>query len=279
MPDNRITGTGKEVLAMNRAKLEPFHLVCTALGGVLLLFVLAPLLSLILHTSFQELAATTQEPEVVESIWLTLSLSMAAALLFAIPAVPFAYLLARTNFPLKRLVNGIIDLPIVLPHSAAGIALLGILSRNTFLGKAAESMGFSFVSSPPGIMLAMAFVSLPFLINAARDGFRAVPERLERVALNLGASPARVFFTVSVPLAWRAILSGLIMMWARGLSEFGAVIVIAYHPMVTPVLIYERFTAFGLRHARPVAAVFIAVCLVLFILFRLLARDRQHATR
>jgi len=72
--------------------------------------------------------------------------------------------------------------------------------------------------------------------------------------------------TISVPLAWRSILSGMVMMWARGVSEFGAVIVVAYHPMITPVLIFQRFSEYGLKHARPVAAVFILICLVIFVL-------------
>jgi molybdate/tungstate transport system permease protein len=125
----------------------------------------------------------------------------------------------------------------------------------------------------------MAFVSIPYLINSARDGFLAVPERLEKAALNLGASPLRVFLTVSVPLAARPILSGLILMWARGMSEFGAVLIIAYQPMITPILIYERFGAFGLKYAQPVAVLFITVCLAFFITLRFLARSKEDAQR
>jgi molybdate/tungstate transport system permease protein len=121
----------------------------------------------------------------------------------------------------------------------------------------------------------MAFVSIPFLINAARDGFSGVPIRLEKAAMTLGASPARVFFTISLPLAWRNIVSGLIMMFARGMSEFGAVIVVAYHPMITPILIYERFGSFGLKYARPVSVLFILISLTLFIILRWLARDKK----
>lgn len=260
-------------------KTEPLSLLFAALGGVVLLFIIAPLISMFVSCSLPELAETAKDPEVRSSIWLTLWTSMAATALFAIAAIPFSYLLARKDFPLKGLVTGIIDLPIVIPHSAAGIALLGVLSRNSVLGKAAGKMGFSFVGSNAGIMAAMAFVSIPFLINSARDGFLAVDERLEKAALNLGASPLRVFLTVSVPLAARPIISGLILMWARGMSEFGAVLIIAYRPMITPVLIYERFGAFGLKYARPVAVIFIAVCLVFFIVLRLLAKGEKVAQR
>jgi len=118
----------------------------------------------------------------------------------------------------------------------------------------------------------MAFVSIPFLINSARDGFTAVPERLEKIALTLGASPLRVFFTISLPLAWRSILSGFILMWARGMSEFGAVIIIAYNPKTAPVLIFERFTSYGLKYSLPVAGIFVGVCLIIFILMRIVKK-------
>lgn len=260
-------------------KTEPLSLLFAALGGLVLLFIIAPLVSMFVSCSLPELAETAKDTEVRSSIWLTLWTSMAATALFAIAAIPFAYLLARKDFPLKGLVTGIIDLPIVIPHSAAGIALLGVLSRSSILGKTAGKMNFSFIGSNAGIMAAMAFVSIPFLINSARDGFLAIDKRLEKAALNLGASPLRVFLTVSVPLAAKPIISGLILMWARGMSEFGAVLIIAYRPMITPVLIYERFANFGLKYARPAAVIFIAVCLPFFIILRLLAKGEKVAQR
>ena len=262
-----------------RNRTDMLSLVFAVLGGLVLLFIVAPLASMFLASSLPEMLDTAGDNEVRGSIWLTLWTSMAATVVFAVAAVPFAYVLARKNFPLKGLVTAIVDLPIVIPHSAAGIALLGIVSRNGFLGGAAAKFGLNIVGSSVGIMAAMAFVSIPFLINSARDGFAAVPVRLERAALSLGANPMRVFLTVSVPLAGRTILSGLILMWARGMSEFGAVLIIAYHPMTAPVLIYERFGAFGLKYARPVAVVFVTVCLVFFVVLRLLARDRRDAER
>jgi len=252
------------------------RLVLIAFSGIILLFIVAPIAGLLLRTSPGEYLQTMGDTEVSSSITLTLMASMGATLIFGVLSVPLAYLLARKDFPLKGLVNGIIDIPVVIPHSAAGIALLGVISRGTWIGQAGEAAGISFVGGVAGIVVAMAFVSLPFAINAARDGFVAVPQKLEKAALNLGASQWRVFFTISLPLAKRNVLSGLVMMWARGLSEFGAVIIIAYHPMVTPILIWERFTSFGLSYARPVAAVFILVCLAVFILMRFLSKENYH---
>ncbi len=251
-------------------KRQTLQWVFSLLGAIILLFILAPVLGLLFSSSPLKLFETAKDPEVKNSILLTLGTSMGGTLLFALAAVPFSWILARYSFPLKKLVTAIIDLPVVIPHSAAGIAVLGFLSRDTWLGKASSAAGFNFVGHPAGIMIAMAFVSLPYLINAARDGFISVPERLEKAALTLGASPVRVFFTISLPLAWKNILSGLILMFARGMSEFGAVVIIAYHPMITPVLIYERFTSFGLKYAQPVSVIFILVVLVFFMMIRLL---------
>lgn len=248
------------------------NLVFTFLGGVLLLFIIAPLAGLYLNTSIDSLSDAVGSKEVRDSVWLSLWTAMTGTILFSFLAIPLAYLLARKNFPLKSIINGIIDIPIIIPHSAAGIAVLGILTRDSFLGRTGELFGIKFIGNPAGIILAMVFVSIPFLINSARDGFAAVPVRLEKIALTLGASPTRVFFTISLPLAWRSVLSGFILMWARGMSEFGAVIIIAYNPQTAPVLIFERFTSYGLKYSIPAAVVFVSVCLVIFVALRLIKK-------
>lgn len=252
-----------------------FNWVFMILASLVLLFIIAPLAGMFLDSSVSEIKTTASDPEVQRSIWLTLSIAFAATLFFAVGGVPLAWIMARKSFPMKKVVQGIIDLPIVLPHTAAGIALLGFISRDGLLGGAAQKFGILLVNNTAGIALAMAFVSLPFLINAARDGFAAVPERIEKAAVTLGASPARIFFTISMPLAWRSIVSGFIMMFARGMSEFGAVVIIAYHPMIAPVLIYERFNTYGMSYARPASIIFIIMALFFFVLFRFMATERH----
>jgi molybdate/tungstate transport system permease protein len=254
-------------------------LVFSLLGALVLLFIVAPLLGMFVNTEIPELVETSKEKVVLDSIRLTLLTAGFGTFFFALLSIPFAYLLARREFPLKKLVLAIIDLPVVIPHTAAGIAILGFISRDTLIGQSASTLGINLVGHPVGIALAMSFVSVPFLINAARDGFAGVPYRLEQAAMNLGASPVRVFFTVSLPLAWRHIVSGMILMFARGMSEFGAVVIVAYHPMIAPVLIYERFGAFGLKYARPVAVLFIIVSLLFFVVLRLLSRKNYARNR
>lgn len=246
-----------------------------ALGALLVFFVAWPLLRTLLASPPAVLWRTWQESEVSAAILLTFGASALATGLALLLGIPLAYVLARAEFPGKALVEALIDIPVVVPHSAAGIALLMVFGRQTFLGKMFAAVGIHFVSALPGIVIAMLFVSLAFLVNAARDGFRAVDARLEAVARTLGASPWETFWQVTFPLAWRSILSGIIMMWARGLSEFGAVVILAYHPMVAPVLIFERFESYGLDYARPVASLVILISLGVFLLLRWVGRDEK----
>jgi len=256
--------------------MKSFKPIIWGLGTILVLIVVIPVLRMILAADPSILRATVTDTEVMRSILLTLRCAFWATLVCGFFGIPLAYILARWRFPGRSLVQGVIDLPVMIPHTAAGIALLMVYGRQFFLGRAFASVGVSFVGTETGISLAMAFVSLPFLVNAARDGFLAVNPRLERVARTLGASPWKAFFKVSLPLTWRSILSGGIMMWARGISEFGAVIVLAYHPMTAPVLIWERFESFGLKYARPVAVVLILLCLVIFAALRAIAAKRKE---
>ncbi len=249
-----------------------FHVAMAALGSCVLLLVVAPLLGLVLSSSSPELLGALKDEEVRASIRLTLAAGLAAAAAGTVTGVPLAYLLARRRFPGRSVLLAVIDLPIIIPHSAAGIALLALVGRRSLLGSALGS----FVGTFQGIAVAMAFVSMPFLVNAARAGFEAVPERLEKAARTLGASPARAFFTISVPMAWRDILSGMILMWARGISEFGAVVIIAYHPMTTPVLVFQRFNDYGLAYARSAAVVLILICVSIFAVLRFVAGVRRR---
>jgi len=123
----------------------------------------------------------------------------------------------------------------------------------------------------------LTFVGLPFYINAVKNGFDSVPERIENVSRSLGASASATFFRVTFPLAWRSMVVGMIMCMARAISEFGAIVIVAYHPMVAPVMIYERFTAYGLRYSQPVAVWLIGVCLLLFLALRVVSLPARRA--
>jgi molybdate/tungstate transport system permease protein len=145
-----------------------------------------------------------------------------------------------------------------------------VAGRNHWIGQIIDQMGIRVLGSVTGIVAVFTFVGLPFYINSAKTGFESVSPRLEKVSRSLGASMTTTFLRITFPLAWRGMLIGIIMCSARAISEFGAVVVIAYHPMTAPVLIYERFEAYGLKYSQPVAVYLVLVALVLFFLLRIL---------
>ena len=253
---------------MNRKRLL-FNLLFSIAGGLLVLFVILPLLTTLISTTPAAFIKSFSDPEVLKSIGLTFGAGAIATGLALVTGVPLAFLLARRKFIGKRLLEAIINLPVVIPHTAAGIALLLVFGRRGLFGQWVSPLGITFTDNLGGIVVAMLFVSLPFLVNLSREAFAMVDEELERVALTDGASHWQAFWHVNLPLAWRGVLGGAVMMWARGISEFGAVVILAYNPKIVPVLVYERFEGFGLGAAQPVALLLILVALAVFITLRL----------
>ena len=239
-----------------------FNFVFSILGGLLILFVVLPLVSTMLSTTPAAFLASFGDPEVLRSIGLTFGAGAISTVLAFVTGIPLAYLLARHAFHGKRLLEAILNLPVVIPHTAAGIALLGAVDERAIVG-------ITFTDNLAGIVVAMLFVSLPFLVNLSRESFAMVDEEYEKVAYTDGASHWQAFFSVTLPLAWRGVLGAAMMMWARGISEFGAVVILAYHPKITPVVVYERFEGFGLDAAQPIALILILVALAVFISLRL----------
>ncbi len=239
-----------------------------ALGACLVLFIVGPLLRLLLMASPESLAQAAADPEVSASIALTVLTATAATAIALVLGMPLAFLLARREFPGRRIVQGLIELPVVIPHPVAGIALLLFLGRRSAVGGVLADLGLEVVSHVPGIVAAMLFVSVPILVSGAQEAFRAVDPRLERVARTLGDTPWRAFRRVTMPLASRSILAASILSWARSVSEFGSIVIITYNPKVASVLIFDRFTAFGLSAAVPAAVLLLLVALAVFLLVR-----------
>jgi molybdate/tungstate transport system permease protein len=252
-----------------------FNFIFSILGGLLLLFIVLPLVTTLLGTTPEQFWQTLTDAETLRSFALTFGAAAAATGIALLTGVPLAYLLARRQFRGKRLVEALVNLPIIIPHTAAGIALLLVFGRRGLLGQWLTPLGVTFTDNFLGIVVGMLFVSLPFLVNMSRESFALVDEELERVALIDGASAWQSFRFVTLPLAWRGVLGGAVMMWARGISEFGAVIILAYNPKIVPVLVYERFNGFGLSAAQPIAALLIVIALLVFVILRLVFQPRQ----
>ena len=159
--------------------------------------------------------------------WFTVACAAGATLLILPVGVFIAWVLARRTFPGRALLETLVSLPLVVPPVATGLLLLMLLGRRGAVGRVLEQLGIEVVFTWKAVVLAMAVMGVPLLVRTARAGFEQVNARYERVAATLGARPLRVFFTISLPLAWPSVLSGAILAFARALGEFGATIVLA----------------------------------------------------
>ncbi len=255
--------------------VTPFNALAFSSSLVIGAFIVIPLLEMISQPSVASLWETAQDRNVIRAIWLSVYCSGLAAIISLVLGTPLAYILARHSFVGKRVVESCIDLPIMIPHPVIGIAVLSLAGKGHWLGSVVDALGVRIMGSLTGIVVVLTYVGLPFYVNTVKAGFEAIPPRMEHVSRSLGASMGQTFVRLTLPLAWRSMVVGMIMCAARAISEFGAVIIVAYHPMTAPVLIYERFTAYGLAYSQPVAVWLIFVCLVLFLLLRIMSRARK----
>ena len=143
------------------------------------------------------------------------------------PGLAVAWVLARRRFPGRAVLETLVSLPLVLPPVATGLILITVLGRRGLLGGLLERMGIEVMFTWRAVVVAMAVMGLPLLVRSARAGFEQVDRRYEQIASTLGARPARVFFTVSLPLARRGVLAGSLLGFSRALGEFGATIMVA----------------------------------------------------
>ncbi len=248
------------------------------MSALLVAFIVLPLANLFWSQSGASLAHVAAMAEVRSAILLSLGAALATTLCAALLGVPLAHLLARTTFPGKPIVEAIVDLPLAVPHTVVGIALLFVFGRTGILGAPLEEWtGLKFWGTAAGVVLAMLYVSVPYAVNAARVGLESVDERLEKVGRTLGAGRWAVFFRITLPLGARGILTGLVLTFARSVSEFGAVIVLTYYPMTAPVKIYDLFLQSGLRDSSAMSALYLVITLSLFIALRYLFRERRSA--
>lgn len=166
-------------------------------------------------------------PEILQIATFTTLAALIATAVMLVPGVAIGWLLARTNFRGKALLETAVSLPLVMPPVATGLLLLWLLGRRGPLGFLLELLGVEVVFTPGAVVIAMVVMGLPLLVRTARSGFEQATKRYEQIAETLGAGPWRVFTTITLPLAFRTILAGALLGFSRALGEFGATIVIA----------------------------------------------------
>lgn len=197
-----------------------------ALVAVVLLAL--PLLGLALRAPWSRLPDLVGDPQVAAAVRLSVGTSLAALLLAAVLGIPLAWVLARRSFPGRRLVRAVAVLPMVLPPVVGGVALLLAFGRRGIVGGAlADATGVSLPFSTVGVVLAQAFVAMPFLVVTTEAGLRSMDRRLEDVAATLGAGRWAVLTRVTLPVIAPSLAAGLALTWARALGEFGATITFA----------------------------------------------------
>ncbi|MDJ0384827.1 ABC transporter permease [Streptomyces sp. G-G2] len=204
----------------------PFALAVPALLAVA--FLLLPLLGILVRTQWSRLGTHLTTPGVIEALRLSLFVSLWALALSLVLGVPLAWLLARVRFPGKPLVRSLVLLPMVLPPTVGGVALLLGFGRRGLLGPWLESgFGITFPFHTSGAVLAATFVAMPFLVISLEGALGGLKQSYEETASSLGASPVRVFFTVTLPMVAPGLIAGAALTWARALGEFGATITFA----------------------------------------------------
>lgn len=247
-----------------------------ALSAPYLAFLLLPLVAVLLRADLANLWAHLNHPAVGQATWLSLSTSLVTTLLAVTVGTPVAWLLARSDFPLKRAVDTLVDLPTVLPPAVAGLALLLAFGRRGLLGGVLEAAGIRLAFTTAAVVLAQTFIAAPLYIRAAMVGFGGVEPELEQAAAMDGANHLDVFRLITLPLAGTALLTGALLAFARALGEFGATIVFAGNfpgrTQTMPLAIYLGLEA-NLEVAITLSLLLMALSfLAIFALRRLLQR-------
>ncbi|MBV9282953.1 MAG: ABC transporter permease [Chloroflexi bacterium] len=258
--------------AGGRRHLDITGVPFAVLGLALFLFLAAPLILLEQNLSGADIATTLRDPQTAAAVVTSLGTASVSTGIIAILGVPLGYILARYRFPGKTLITVFVFLPLVLPPVSAGILLLILYGPYGTIGQLLSPHGFTFVDSSSGIVIAQVFVSAPFGIVAARSAFESVDVEYEEAAAAMGATVWQSFWHVALPMARGGIIAGLVLSWMRALGEFGATVILAYHPYSLPVLNYVNLSSTGLTEALPLALIALvlsgAVLLALFLLER-----------
>ncbi|WP_049576225.1 molybdate ABC transporter permease subunit [Nonomuraea sp. SBT364] len=204
----------------------PWVLVVPAVLG--LAFLVLPLAGLLVRAPWATLPERLAEPQVLEALRLSLVTATVATAVCLLLGVPLAWLLARVSFPGRRLVRALVTVPLVLPPVVGGVALLLVLGRRGVAGQWLESaFGVTLPFTTAGVVIAEAFVAMPFLVISVEGALRGADQRFEEAAATLGASRWTVFRRVTLPLVMPGIVAGAVLCWARALGEFGATITFA----------------------------------------------------
>jgi molybdate transport system permease protein len=254
--------------------MRAFPALLVAALAVTLTFLVVPVVSVFVEAGPGELLASLDDPSAVDALWLSLRTTVAAVAIVVVVGTPAAYLLATRRFRGRSVVITLVELPLVLPPAAAGIALLASLGPNGLLGGVVEATGARLVLETAGVVVALTFVSAPFYLRQAQSAFEALDPAWLDASRTLGAGEARTFARIAVPAAGPGLLAGVALAWGRALGEFGATLMFAGSfrgvTQTVPLAIYERLST-DFTGALALSAVLVAVSAALLGSVKLLA--------
>jgi sulfate transport system permease protein len=237
------------------------------------LIVLIPLSAVIWKTmdlSFAQFWAVISEPRVVASLKLSFGASLIAASVNAFFGLILAWALVRYEFPGKKIVDTLVDLPFALPTAVAGIALTAIYAKNGWIGQYLEPLGLKIAFTPTGIMVALIFIGLPFVVRTVQPVLEDLDKEIEEAAASLGANRAQAVFKVVLPIILPALLTGFALAFARAVGEYGSVIFIAGNlPMVSeiaPLMIITKLEQYDYSGATSIAVVMLFLSFILLLI-------------
>ena len=256
----------------------------TLVAGIFALFLALPVVVLVIRAIVNgSLRTALASPVVLDALWLSLTTTAVSLVITVVFGLPLAFVLARRRFRGKGLVEAIVDLPIVLPPSVAGLALLLVFGRRGLLGAQFDILGFGIPFTTVAVIMAQTFVSAPFFIRSARTGIAGVDRDLEDAARVDGASESQLFRAITVPLASSALAAGLVMSWARSLGEFGATIMFAGNiegrTQTLPLVVYSEFQGGGLEESIAAAAILVLAAFGVLVAVRVFHWGRVLDTR
>lgn len=255
-----------------RKVLPGFNLTLGYTVLYLSLIVLIPLSALVFKTftlSWEQFWAAVSSPRVVASYRLTFGASFLAALVNVFFGLLVAWVLVRYSFPGKKIVDALVDLPFALPTAVAGISLTALLAGNGWIGQYLEPLGIQLAFNPNGVVIALIFIGLPFVVRTVQPVLEDTERELEEAAMCLGATRLQTFRRVILPAILPALLTGFAMAFARAVGEYGSVIFIAGNmPMVseiTPLVIIGKLEQYDYAGATAVATVMLGLSFVLLL--------------
>jgi sulfate/thiosulfate transport system permease protein len=241
------------------------------------LLVLTPLAALLFRASMGGTAPFVKvltDPQVLASVRLSFGAAFVAAALNGIFGLAVAWVLARYSFPGRRLVDSLIDLPFALPTAVAGIALTSIYAQNGWIGRVLEPMGLKIAFQPAGVVVALTFIGLPFVVRTLQPVIEGLDPEVEEAAVSLGASRAQTFVRIILPMLLPAWLTGFALAFARALGEYGSVVFISgnrpMHTEIVPLLIMSKLEQYDYAGAMALAVLMLLTSFLLLFVINVL---------